>query len=135
MSPAELIGPALPHIPWEERLPGSSEVVWRSQRNPIITREAVPGANSIFNSAVVPFQGKFAGVFRCDNTARDMQLHAGLSEDGIHWQIEPNRSASIFSAKTRRSVVLFTGMIPGCAGWRTDSISPGATVTMGLRLA
>ncbi|MER3515067.1 MAG: hypothetical protein C4310_12365, partial [Chloroflexota bacterium] len=91
MATAEFIGPALPQIPWEERPRGSSEVVWRSQRNPILTREAVPGANSIFNSAVVPFQGKFAGVFRCDNTARDMQLHAGLSADGIHWEIQPQR--------------------------------------------
>lgn len=91
MATAEFIGPALPQIPWEERPRGSSEIVWRSQRNPIITREAVPGANSIFNSAVVPFQGKFAGVFRCDNTAGDMQLHAGLSADGIHWEIQPQR--------------------------------------------
>jgi len=91
MATAECIGPALPQIPWEERPRGSSEVVWRSQRNPILTREAVPGANSIFNSAVVPFQGRFAGVFRCDNTAREMQLHAGLSADGIHWEIEVER--------------------------------------------
>jgi beta-1,4-mannooligosaccharide/beta-1,4-mannosyl-N-acetylglucosamine phosphorylase len=40
---------------------------------------------------VVPFNGAFAGVFRCDNTARDMQIHAGFSDDGIHWRIEPQR--------------------------------------------
>jgi beta-1,4-mannooligosaccharide/beta-1,4-mannosyl-N-acetylglucosamine phosphorylase len=51
----------------------------------------VPDTNSIFNSAVVPYEGGFAGVFRCDNTARRMQLHAGVSQDGIHWQIEPER--------------------------------------------
>ena len=88
---AELIGPELPNIPWEERPRECLEVVWRSEKNPIITRAAVPGANSIFNSAVVPFEQGFAGVFRCDNTARDMQLHAGVSPDGIHWQIEPQR--------------------------------------------
>lgn len=87
----QAIGPALPNIPWEDRPPGCSDVVWRYSRNPIITRDAVPGANSIFNSAVVPFNGAFAGVFRCDNTARDMQIHAGFSDDGIHWQIEPQR--------------------------------------------
>lgn len=85
------VGPALPNIPWEDRPPGCSDVVWRYSKNPIVTRDAVPGANSIFNSAVVPFNGKFAGVFRCDNTARDMQLHAGFSDDGIHWQIAPQR--------------------------------------------
>lgn len=85
------VDPALPNIPWEDRPPGCSDVVWRYSGNPIITRDAVPGANSIFNSAVVPFNGAFAGVFRCDNTARDMQLHAGFSDDGIHWRIEPQR--------------------------------------------
>ncbi len=84
-------GPDLPNIPWEDRPQRCSDVVWRFSRNPIITREAVPGANSIFNSAVVPFGGRFAGVFRCDNTARDMQLHAGFSDDGIRWRIEPQR--------------------------------------------
>ncbi len=87
----QAVGPALPNIPWEDRPPGCSDVVWRYSGNPIITRDAVPGANSIFNSAVVPFNGAFAGVFRCDNTARDMQLHAGFSDDGIHWRIEPQR--------------------------------------------
>jgi beta-1,4-mannooligosaccharide/beta-1,4-mannosyl-N-acetylglucosamine phosphorylase len=87
----QAIGPALPNIPWEDRPPGCSDVVWRYSRNPIITRDAVPGANSIFNSAVVPFNGAFAGVFRCDTTARDMQIHAGFSDDGICWRIEPQR--------------------------------------------
>jgi len=87
----QAVGPALPNIPWEDRPPGCSDVVWRYSRNPIITRDAVPGANSIFNSAVVPFNGAFAGVFRCDTTARDMQIHAGFSDDGIRWRIEPQR--------------------------------------------
>jgi beta-1,4-mannooligosaccharide/beta-1,4-mannosyl-N-acetylglucosamine phosphorylase len=91
VSQVELIWPELPNIPWEDRPQGNSEVVWRSVKNPIITRDAVPDANSIFNSAVVPFQDRFAGVFRCDNTARVMQLHAGMSQDGINWQLEPKR--------------------------------------------
>jgi beta-1,4-mannooligosaccharide/beta-1,4-mannosyl-N-acetylglucosamine phosphorylase len=91
VSVPRLIGPPLPHIPWEERPPGCQHVLWRSRRNPILTRDAVPRANSIFNSAVVPFQDGFAGVFRCDDTARVMQLHAGVSPDGVHWQLEPQR--------------------------------------------
>jgi beta-1,4-mannooligosaccharide/beta-1,4-mannosyl-N-acetylglucosamine phosphorylase len=86
-----LRGPDLPNIPWEERPQESHEVVWRSSRNPIITRDAVPDCNSIFNSAVVPYEGGFAGVFRCDDTARVMQLHAGRSSDGVHWQIDSQR--------------------------------------------
>jgi beta-1,4-mannooligosaccharide/beta-1,4-mannosyl-N-acetylglucosamine phosphorylase len=91
MSNIELKGPELPHIPWEERSHECNEVVWRSVKNPIITRDAVPDANSIFNSAIVPFEDGFAGIFRCDNTARVMQLHAGVSQDGINWEIEPKR--------------------------------------------
>jgi len=91
MSNTKLIGPALLNIPWEERPQGYNEAVWRSEKNPIVTRDAVPDTNSIFNSAVVPFENGFAGIFRCDNTARDMQLHAGRSKDGINWEIEPKR--------------------------------------------
>ena len=29
MSKTTIIGPSLPNIPWEEREPGSSDVVWR----------------------------------------------------------------------------------------------------------
>lgn len=85
--------PALPHIPWEDRPAGCAEVVWRYSRNPIIPRDLIPSSNSIFNSAVVPFESGFAGVFRCDNRKREMNLHSGFSPDGIHWQIcdEPIR--------------------------------------------
>lgn len=85
-----VIGEAVPNIPWEEKPEGCHEVVWRSERNPIIPRNATPTSNSIFNSAVVPHNGEFAGVFRCDNTAREMQLHTGRSKDGITWEIEPD---------------------------------------------
>jgi beta-1,4-mannooligosaccharide/beta-1,4-mannosyl-N-acetylglucosamine phosphorylase len=91
LSKIALKGPELPNIPWEERPHECNQVVWRSAKNPIITRDAVPDANSIFNSAVVPFESGFAGVFRCDSTARIMQLHAGVSKDGINWKIEPKR--------------------------------------------
>jgi beta-1,4-mannooligosaccharide/beta-1,4-mannosyl-N-acetylglucosamine phosphorylase len=81
----------LPDIPWENRPSGSSEVVWRCTKNPIIHRNAIPTSNSIFNSAVVPFQNAYAGVFRCDDRARNMQLHRGFSQDGIHWKIDPDK--------------------------------------------
>ena len=74
-------------IPWEERPPGSSDVLWRSSRNPIIARDQIPRANSIFNSAVVPFGSGYAGVFRIDDTSRAMRIHAGRSSDGIAWGI------------------------------------------------
>ncbi len=47
----------LPNIPWEEKPAGSVDVIWRYSGNPIIPRNLIPSSNSIFNSAVVPFQG------------------------------------------------------------------------------
>jgi len=79
---------ALPNIPWEDRPAGQSDVVWRYSRNPIIPRDRIPSSNSIFNSAVVPFRDGFAGVFRCDNRKREMNLHAGFSRDGLEWTLE-----------------------------------------------
>lgn len=78
---------SVPNLPWEERPEGSSDVVWRSARNPIIPRNLIPKSNSIFNSAVIPYQGKFAGVFRIDDTRRVMNLYFGRSDDGIGWHI------------------------------------------------
>jgi beta-1,4-mannooligosaccharide/beta-1,4-mannosyl-N-acetylglucosamine phosphorylase len=63
--------------------------VWRYSGNPVIDRHATPTSNSIFNSAVVPFRDAYAGVFRVDDTRREMNIHAGRSDDGIHWRIDP----------------------------------------------
>jgi len=88
MTPITQPPSALPNIPWEDRPSGNSEVVWRYSGNPIIPRDLIPSSNSIFNSAVVPFGGKFAGVFRCDNRKREMHIHRGFSDDAINWRID-----------------------------------------------
>ncbi|OPJ64592.1 glycoside hydrolase family 130 protein [Clostridium oryzae] len=88
MSKRTIIGPALPNIPWEDKPSDCKEVIWRFSQNPIIPRDLLPNSNSIFNSAVVPFEGKFAGVFRCDDKRREMRIHAGFSDDGINWKID-----------------------------------------------
>jgi beta-1,4-mannooligosaccharide/beta-1,4-mannosyl-N-acetylglucosamine phosphorylase len=87
-------GVSLPNIPWQDKPADCKDVIWRYDANPIIPRDQLPTSNSIFNSAVVPFEserGKFAGVFRVDDKCRNMELHAGFSKDGIHWDIEPDR--------------------------------------------
>ncbi len=76
------------NIPWENKPEGSNEIVWRSCLNPIITRSDVPSIDSIYNSAVVSYGEKFAGVFRCDDSAKTMRLHAGVSSDGLKWEID-----------------------------------------------
>ena len=75
-------------LPWVERPEGCTEVLWRDPKNPIVGRYSIPCSNSIFNSAIVPYGDGFAGVFRCDNRAVQMNIFAGFSKDGIHWDIE-----------------------------------------------
>ena len=84
---SKIIGKALPNIPWQEKPEGYPMPVWRYDANPIIQRNAIAASNSIFNSAVVEFNGAFAGVFRCDSKAVSMDIYAGFSKDGIHWEI------------------------------------------------
>ncbi len=84
----KILTSALPNIPWEERPAGSSELMWRYSGNPVIRPDGIRNANSIFNSAVVPFGDAYAGVFRVDDTCRIQRLHAGFSADGVHWKIE-----------------------------------------------
>jgi beta-1,4-mannooligosaccharide/beta-1,4-mannosyl-N-acetylglucosamine phosphorylase len=85
-----IIGGSLPNIPWEEKSKDCNDVVWRYTGNPIIKRNLLPTSNSIFNSAVVPFENEFAGVFRCDDRRREMRLHSGKSTDGVNWSIDPD---------------------------------------------
>lgn len=74
-------------MPWQDRPVGCHEVIWRHEGNPIIDRYSIPSSNSIFNSAVVRYGDGFAGVFRCDNRRVQMNIFAGFSKDGIHWDI------------------------------------------------
>ncbi len=67
---------------------GRQEVLWRYSGNPIIKRDATASSNSVFNSAVVPFNDGFAGVFRCDDTSRRMNIHRGFSQNGFDWKID-----------------------------------------------
>ncbi len=96
---------AIPNIPWAERTGSSTDPVWRSELNPIIKRDILPNGNSVFNSAVVPFKGKFAGVFRIDDKERMLRLHRGFSEDGIHWQIDPKQLELIGKDGSRTRVL------------------------------
>lgn len=89
MGTVTVVGEPLPNIPWQDQPSGHPHPVWRYFANPIIKRDAIPIANSIFNSAVVRFEGRFAGVFRVDHRSREMRLHAGFSDDALSWTIEP----------------------------------------------
>lgn len=124
-------------IPWEERPNGCNEVMWRFSQNPIIDRYAIPTSNSIFNSAVVPFGDGFAGVFRCDNRAVQMNIFAGFSSDGVNWNIEhkpiifkAGNTEMIDSAYKYDPRVTFIGdryWITWCNGYHGPTIGIGYT--------
>ena len=80
-------GYSLPNIPGQPRPENDNSPIWRYDQNPIIGRHDIPRANSIFNSAVVPYKGEFAGVFRCDDRTGHMDLYVGHSKDGVKWEI------------------------------------------------
>lgn len=84
---SRIIGNELPGMPWQDKPTGCNDPVWRYDSNPIIDRNAIPTSNSIFNSAVIPFQDGYAGVFRCDSKSISMDIYAGFSKDAIHWEI------------------------------------------------
>lgn len=52
----------------------------------------------VINSAVVPFEDGFAGVFRCDNKAVQMNIFTSFSKDGI-------RGISIMNLSSLRLVI------------------------------
>ena len=79
------------NIPWEDKPANCNDVIWRYSQNPIIKRDTIPSSNSVFNSAVVPFEDKFAGVFRCDSKTRRQQLHVGFSDNAIDWNLDNER--------------------------------------------
>lgn len=83
----KIVGRDLPDMPWQEPRGAQYLPVWRYTKNPIIDRFATRNSNSIFNSAVVPFEGGYAGIFRCDSRSISMDIFPGFSKDGIKWEI------------------------------------------------
>ena len=84
----KIIGNSLPNMPWQDKPAGEIMPVWRYDANPIIGRYEQKRSNSIFNSAVVPFEDGYIGVFRCDSRSISMDIFVGRSKDGINWTIE-----------------------------------------------
>ncbi|NLI89615.1 MAG: glycosidase [Epulopiscium sp.] len=99
----KIIGEKLSNIPWQDRPEGCTDPVWRYSNNPVIKRDHIPSSNSIFNSAVVPFEDGFAGVFRCDSKSRSMDIFVGFSDDGINWDI--NHEPMVFEGEDEEILV------------------------------
>lgn len=78
---------SLPNIPWQKKPSGYSLPVWRYSKNPIIKRNPSDSVARVFNSAVVPYNGEFVGVFRGEQRDGIPLIYQGASYDGINWNI------------------------------------------------
>jgi beta-1,4-mannooligosaccharide/beta-1,4-mannosyl-N-acetylglucosamine phosphorylase len=85
---SKIIGAALSNIPWQEKPAGYNGVIWRHDSNPIVTWNPTKSTARIFNSAVVPYQDGFIGVFRADHRDGKARIHLGRSKDGIKWELD-----------------------------------------------
>lgn len=71
MSRVKIYGISASNIPWQEKPEGLKDApVWRYSENPVIGRNPAKGIARIFNSAVMPYEGAFIGVFRGGGSRR-----------------------------------------------------------------
>ncbi|MBN1777791.1 MAG: glycoside hydrolase family 130 protein [Clostridiales bacterium] len=89
MSQYKMLASGTQNIPWQERPADSQAPVWRYDGNPVIGRNPLPGVARIFNSAVMPFDGGFIGVFRGEQADGVPHIYLGRSPDGLRWTFEP----------------------------------------------
>lgn len=91
MSKYTMISLPLPNIPWQDDYTNNTEPVWRYDSNPIINRNPVKNVARIFNSAVIPYEGEFIGVFRGEQINGIPYIYLGRSADGITWNFEKDK--------------------------------------------
>ena len=78
----------VPNLPFAEGKSEGNSPFWRYKGNPIVERNPVEGIARIYNSAVVPYEGGFVGVFRGDTTNGWPFLYLGRSKDGFTFTFE-----------------------------------------------
>ena len=81
----------LPNIAWQDKPAGCESPLWRYTENPIIGRNPLPGVARIFNSAVVPYEDGFIGVFQGEQLDGIPYIYLGRSADGIHWDFDRDK--------------------------------------------
>ncbi|MBQ9333971.1 MAG: glycoside hydrolase family 130 protein [Lachnospiraceae bacterium] len=88
----KMIAPAVPNIPWQDRPEGiKGAPIWRYSDNPVVDRNPIDGVARIFNSAVIPYEGKFIGVFRGEQTNGVPYVYLGRSDDALHWTFDSEK--------------------------------------------
>ncbi|HHX61583.1 MAG TPA: glycosylase [Epulopiscium sp.] len=92
MSLNKIIGPIVNNVPWQEKPEKVVNApVWRYSENPIIDRNPVEGVARIFNSAVMPYEDGFVGVFRGEQINGVSHIYLGWSKDAISWEFEKEK--------------------------------------------
>ena len=93
MGDVKIIGPDVPNVPWQDRPADAKKwmPVWRYNENPIIGRNPAEGVARIFNSAVIPYEDAFIGVFRGEQVNGIPYIYLGRSKDAIHWDFEKDK--------------------------------------------
>jgi len=81
----------LPDMPWQDKPEGYELPVWRYTENPVINRNPLPNVARIFNSALMPYNGKYIGVFRGEQRNGIPHIYLGHSDDAIHWTFDPEK--------------------------------------------
>lgn len=80
------------NLPWQDKPEGlNGAPIWRYSENPVIGRNPAKGVARIFNSAVVPYEGAFIGVFRGEQINGIPYIYLGRSQDGIHWSFDEGK--------------------------------------------
>lgn len=88
----KMIAPAVPNIPWQDRPEGiKGAPIWRYSENPVVDRNPIDGVARIFNSAVMPYEGKFIGVFRGEQTNGVPYVYLGRSDDALYWTFDSEK--------------------------------------------
>src|SRR5690554_5743851 len=91
MNRIKMTGQVVKNMPWQEKpknLAGAP--VWRYSDNPVINRNPIKGVSRIFNSAVIPYNDEFVGVFRGEKLNGIPHIYLGRSGDGINWVFQEN---------------------------------------------
>lgn len=91
MSDIRMIGEGRSNIPWQDKPEGYELPVWRYSENPIINRNPLPDVARIFNSAVMPYEDGFIGVFRGEQRDGIPHIYLGRSKDAVHWEFNPEK--------------------------------------------
>ena len=66
------------------------ELLKRYLGNPILTYKDLPyHINAVYNPGAAKFGEKYVLVPRVEDGRRDNRLHIAMSDDGIHFEIDP----------------------------------------------